>query len=301
VELGLDKAKIGITAVDPQYMDYMPVNQYRALREKLPNATLERVGDFFHEFVYIKSAEEQGYVCRAGELCVRAIEAMTEAARPGATEYELKAAAGFAIMDGGGEIDFLIIGSSPMDKPGLIFGNPRPSQRKLQKGDIILNELAAGFNGYSAQIGVPITVGKPTDKVRKMFDEVVLPSYQLMAEQLKPGKTLREVWEASRFIRKKGYQSRPGHLHGMDFVTHAPHIGADAPSGDEIEMVLKPGMELMLEPNPITPDGRLGIFFGHTVLINDSGHRRVTDSLPLKMMVAEDKVIRKTRNVRRKK
>ncbi|MBI3739983.1 MAG: aminopeptidase P family N-terminal domain-containing protein, partial [Chloroflexi bacterium] len=46
VELGLDKAKIGITAVDPQYMDYMPVNQYRALREKLPNATLERVGDF---------------------------------------------------------------------------------------------------------------------------------------------------------------------------------------------------------------------------------------------------------------
>jgi Xaa-Pro aminopeptidase len=286
-ELKLDQGRVGITAIDPRFMDYMTINQYNELCEKLPAAKLGRVGDFFHEFVYIKSPEEQAYICRAGELCAKAIEAMTEAARPGVTEYELKAAAAFAILDGGGEIDFLIIGSTPMDKPGLIFGNPRPSQRRLAKGDIILNELAAGFNGYSAQIGVPICVGNPTDKVRRMFDEVALPSYQLMAEQLAPGKTLLEVWEASRFIRQKGYQSRPGHLHGIDFVTHSPHIGAEGPSGEDYELVLKPGMELMLEPNPITPDGKLGLFFGHTVLINDSGHRRVTDRLPLQLMVAD--------------
>ncbi|MBI3537051.1 MAG: aminopeptidase P family N-terminal domain-containing protein, partial [Chloroflexi bacterium] len=131
-ELGLTNDKIGLTCVDPQYHDYMPVNQYRALRDKLPRAQLERVDDFFHEFLVIKSDAEQAYVKRAGDLCARAIQAMADAAQPGVTEYQIKAAAAFAILDGGGEIDFLILGSSPMQNPGIIFGNPRPSQRKLQ-------------------------------------------------------------------------------------------------------------------------------------------------------------------------
>lgn len=284
-ELGLDKSKIGLTCIDPQYLDYMPVNQYQTLRDRLPHAQLERVGDFFHEFFLIKGAEEQAYVRRAGDLCVRAIEAMARAAKPGVTEYQVRAAAAFAILDGGGEIDFLILGSSPMTDPAIIFGNPRPSQRVLQKGDIIINELAAGYEGYTAQIGVPICVGKPTDQVRRMYDEILLPGYQLMAEQIRPGKTLRDIWQAGQFFRQRGFQSRPGHLHFMDLVTHSPHVNVAPPDAEEAEMKLEPGMEIMLEPNPITLDGKLGLFLGHTVLINENGHERVTGRLPLDMIV----------------
>lgn len=286
-ELGLTRGRLGLTCIDPQYLDYMPVNQYQALRAKLPHAQLERVGDFFHEFFLVKSPPEQEYVRRAGELCVRAIEAMAQAARPGVTEYQLKAAAAFAILDGGGEIDFLILGSSPMTDSAIIFGNPRPSQRKLQQGDIIINELAAGYEGYTAQIGVPICVGQPTDRVRRMYDEILLPGYRLMANQLRPGKTLREIWQAGQFFRQQGYQSRPGHLHFMDLVTHAPHVNAAPPDAAEAEMQLQPGMEIMLEPNPITLDGTLGLFLGHTVLINETGHERVTGRLSLDLIVAD--------------
>jgi len=286
-ELGLQDKKIGLTCIDPQYLDYMPVNQYQTLRAKLPHAHFERVGDFFHEFFLIKSQEEQEYVRRAGELCVRAIEAMARAAQPDVTEYQVKAAAAFAILDGGGEIDFLILGSSPMSQPAIIFGNPRPSQRKLQKGDIIINERAAGYEGYTAQIGVPICVGKPTDQVRRMYDEILLPGYQLIAEQIRPDKTLRDIWQAGQFFRQRGFQSRPGHLHFMDLVTHSPHVNAAPPDAEEAEMQLKPGMEIMLEPNPITPDGKLGLFLGHTVLVNETGHERVTGRLPLEMIVVE--------------
>ena len=73
------------------------------------------------------------------------MKAMVERARPGVKEYELRAAAGTAILEGGGDIDFLIIGSTPMANPALIFGNPRPSGRVLQKGDMINMELAAGY------------------------------------------------------------------------------------------------------------------------------------------------------------
>ncbi len=290
-ELGLIHGRIGLPYVDSQSANYLPINQYRALCDGLPDATPIRVGDFFHELLYLKSPEEQAYVWRAGELCARAIEAMVEAARPGVTEYELKAAAAFAIMDGGGSVDFIILGSCPMDDPALIFGNIRPSQRRLRDGDIIVNEVAADYEGYQAQVGVPICVGEPTEQVRRMFEDVTLPAFERMAAELLPGRTLREVWEASHVIREAGYQSRPLHLHAIDLATHTPHVGTAMPGdpsahAEEYEVVLKPGMEFMLEPNPITLDGRLGLFLGHTFLITESGHTRVTGRLPLQLQVA---------------
>src|SRR5262249_61824423 len=117
-----------------------------------------------------------------------AMEAMIARAKPGVPEYELRAAAGAAILDGSGDIDFLIIGTTPMAEPAMVFGNPRPSHRKLQKGDIINMELAAGYNGLSAQIGSPITLGQPTEMVRKFWGEVTLPGYRRIIAGIKPGK-----------------------------------------------------------------------------------------------------------------
>ena len=162
------------------------------------------------------------------------------------------------------------------------------SGQAASPGDIIINELAAGFNGYTAQIGVPICVGEPTPKVRKMFDEVVLPVFNRMAAKIAPGNTLYDVYEESKFIREMGYQSRPGHLHGIDWVSHPPGIGAAGPHWEEdIDLVLKPGVVHMLEPNPITMDGLLGLFLGHTLLVTPDGNRRVTDRLPLQLMVSD--------------
>jgi len=44
---------------------------------------------------------------------------------------------------------------------------------------------------------------------------------------------------------------------------------------DDKYQVLKPGMVIMAEPNPITPDGLFGIFLGHTFIVTDSGHEVV--------------------------
>jgi Xaa-Pro dipeptidase len=194
-------------------------------------------------------------------------------------------------MDGGGSVDFIILGSCPMDDPTLVFGNLRPSRRRLREGDIILNEIAADFEGYQAQIGVPICIGEPTERVRRMFDEVTLPAFERMAATLQPGRTLHEVWEAGHFIREAGYQSRPLHLHAIDLATHTPYVGTARPGAEgahaeDYEVVLQPGMEIMLEPNPITLDGLLGLFLGHTFLITQCGQARVTGRLPLKLLIA---------------
>jgi Xaa-Pro aminopeptidase len=285
-ELKLERGRIGLMEIDPRHGDYMPVNQYNVLRESLPDAELVFTKGFLHELVSIHSAEELDCVRKAGVLCQRAMEAMVKRAKPGVKEYELRAAAGAAIMAGGGDIDFLIIGSTPMDNPAQIFGNPRPSGRVLKKGDIINMELAAGYRGYTAQIGSPICLGPPTDMVRKFWEEITLPGYHRIIAEIAPGKPAEAMRTASRFFRDSGVQSRPTQCHGIDLVTDNPHVAAEHVKAEPFEQVLKPGMVIMAEPNPITPDGMFGIFLGHTFIVTDTGHE-IVDQFPLEIAVAE--------------
>src|ERR1019366_6688767 len=176
-ELKLERGRVGLMEIDPRHGDYLPVNQYNVLRDNLPDAELVFTKGFLHELLSIHSAEELDCVRKAGVLCQKAMDAMVARARPGVKEYELRAAAGAAILEGNGDIDFLIIGSTPMANPTMIFGNPRPSGRVLQKGDIINMELAAGYRGYTAQIGSPICVGEPNDMVKNFWNDITLPGY----------------------------------------------------------------------------------------------------------------------------
>jgi Xaa-Pro aminopeptidase len=284
-ELKLERARIGLMEIDPRHGDYLPVNQYNTLRESLPDAELVFTKNFLHELLVIHSEEELDCVRKAGVLCQRAMEAMVMRARPGVKEYELKAAAAAAILDGGGDVDFLIIGSTPMDDPAMVFGNPRPSSRVLKKGDIINMELAAGYRGYTAQIGSPITLGEPTEMVRKFWDEIALPGYHKIVAEIAPGRPTEAMREASKFFREKGVQSRPTQCHGIDLVTDNPHVAAEHVRGDEIDMVLRPGMVIMAEPNPITADGMFGIFLGHTFIVTKTGWE-IVDRFPLEIAVA---------------
>jgi Xaa-Pro aminopeptidase len=285
-ELKLERGRIGLMEIDPRHGDYLPVNQYNVLRENLPDAELVFTQGFLHELLSIHSAEELDCVRKAGQLCQNAMAAMVERARPGVKEYELRAAAGAAHLEGGGDIDFLIIGSTPMANPAMVFGNPRPSGRVLAKGDIINMELAAGYRGYTAQIGSPICLGEPTTMVRRFWDDIALPGYQRIIAEMQPGKPMQDMLLASKFFRANGVQSRPTQCHGIDLVTDKPHISAEHVSAEAFETVLKPGMVIMAEPNPITADGMFGIFLGHTFIITPDGHECV-DKFPLEIAVAK--------------
>ena len=285
-ELKLERGRIGLMEVDPRHNDYMPVNQYEVLRHNLPDAELVFTKGFLHELLSIHSEEELECVRKAGKLCEDAMNAMVARAKPGAKEYELRAAAGAAILEGGGDIDFLIIGSTPMDNPALIFGNPRPSARELKKGDIIIMELAAGYRGYTAQIGSPLCLGEPNDMVRNFWEKITLPGYRKIVAEIAPGRPVENMRQASKFFRANGYQSRPTQVHGIDLVTDKPHVVAEHVSAEDFEQVLKPGMIIMAEPNPISADGLFGIFLGHTFIVTDNGHE-VVDKFPLEIAVAK--------------
>ncbi|WP_161142643.1 M24 family metallopeptidase [Propylenella binzhouense] len=285
-ELGCEKGRIGLLEVDPRHGDYLPVNQYNALKEALPEAELVFTKGIMHELLSVHSEEELDCVRHAGRLCTAAMEAIAARARPGVTEYQLRAAAGAAILEGNGDIDFLIIGSTPMADPAQVFGNPRPSSRRLEPGDIILMELAAGYRGFSAQIGQPICLGEPPAELRRFWDEIARPGYERMIAAIGPGKPVDGLRIAGQFFREKGVQSRPIHVHGIDFVSDGPHVFQDHIDVEPFEEIMKPGMVLMPEPNPITADGMLGMFVGHTFIVTATG-KECVDDWPLELTIVQ--------------
>jgi len=244
----------------------------------------ERIAELGYDKGPIHSEEELDCVRHAGTLCTNAMQAIAERAKPGATEADLRAAAGSAILEGGGDIDFLIIGSTPMAAPAMVFGNPRPSQRELSSGDMILMELAAGYRGYSAQIGQPICLGAPSDPVQQFWDEIAKPGYLKIIDTISPGRPLADMRQAAGIFREKGVQSRPIVMHGIDFVSDGPHVFVERTASKPFEETFKPGMVLMPEPNPISADGRMGMFVGHTFIVTEDG-KECVDDWPLELTV----------------
>ena len=285
-ELKRERGRIGLMEIDPRHGDYMPVNQYNVLRENLPDAELVFTKGFLHELLSVHSAEELDCVRKAGVLCKNAMDAMVARARPGVKEYELRAAAGSAILEGGGDIDFLIIGSTPMANPAQIFGNPRPSGRVLQKGDIINMELAAGYPRLHRADRLADLRRRADRDGEKILERHHAARLQENHRRDRAGKPAENMRLASKFFRDNGYQSRPTQCHGIDLVTDGPHVVAEHVSAEKFEEVLKAGMVIMAEPNPITPDGLFGIFLGHTFIVTETGHE-VVDDFPLEIAVGK--------------
>ncbi|MDG6906373.1 MAG: aminopeptidase P family protein [Nitrososphaerota archaeon] len=284
-EIAKEEGNIGVSLIDPRFKDYMPYNQFSALKESLPKARFTLLPDIFHEFWCVKSQEEIEVMKRAGEICDKAIKAMAEAAKPGVKEYELRAEVAYVMHKNDADFTFIIIGSTPMSSPAQFFGNPRPSSRSLQKGDLILNEISVEYRGLHVQIGTPILVGKPTPRVEKFWKDIVKPGFEYMLEGLRPGVTLDDISKMGKWYRDHGSQSRPLLLHGLGVSSERPECGLDRIEAEPYERTLKPGMTLMLEPNAITLDGDLGMFVGRSYVITDKGYDALTKT-PIELIVA---------------
>ncbi|MBI3917778.1 MAG: aminopeptidase P family protein [Betaproteobacteria bacterium] len=277
IELGLRNGRIAIAAADRTGPEFMGMNAYNELRRYLPQAMFMFLPLLLHELAHRKSPEELRAMEKAGALAIKALEAIAAAARPGVRDYQLEAAATYAVMNGGGRVHLLMLASTSMNDPRLIFPNPNPSARVLAEGDIILCELAMSYLGYSAKIGHPVSVGPPTKRYRDFFRNVLVGGFRAIRDTLKPGTTLEAVREvAARAFRDRGAQSRPICMHGLDLITSVPFISVDEVKGQNYDMVMQPGATYSIEITPVNLDGTFGMFFARSFAITETGRMELT-------------------------
>lgn len=276
---GLARARIGLVGVNATFGMSMPHLHHETLRAAVPDAVLVEATRPFASLRAVKSAEEIEWLRRAAAFTDRTIEALRAEVRPGIPEYALLGIIEGSYRSDGGLPHIAFVRSMPMDEPNGCLPAQNPSDRTIRAGDVIITEISASYWGYSGQIHRPIFVGaEPTFAWRSMFD-AALEAYRRIAEAMRPGACEADVIRAASVIGERGYAIYDDLIHGYGVDIHPPVIdrsctrywpwddGSPAPPGHRFER----NMAIVIQPNPITPDERMGLQLGALTVVTDEG------------------------------
>src|SRR6266542_3354090 len=269
-----DARRVGLVGVNATFGVGMPYVHYLELRERVPE--LVDVTREFQRLRLVKSDEEIAWLRKAAELSDAALLSLRDAARPGATEFELVAAAEDASKRRGGMPHITFLRSMPMDAPTGCVPAQNPSGRRLERGDVVITEVSASHWGYSGQIHRPIFVSaEPSEEWLHLF-EVARTAYERLVAAVHTGATEAEAIEAASVIPENGYAIYDDLLHGYGVDILPPLVDRTrlTPS-DKVSLgagaVFERGMAVVLQPNPITQDERMGLQLGALTVVGDDG------------------------------
>jgi Xaa-Pro dipeptidase len=145
--------------------------------------------------------------------------------------------------------------------------------RKIEKGDLIVVDIGATYQGYCSDITRTFIAGKADAKRRELY-ETVLRSHDATYAVMKPGASCREVDTTSRkIIEDAGFGDYYTHSlgHGIGLEIHEP------PSvSQRSNETLVVGNVVSDEPG-IYIHGFGGVRIEDTVLITRGGSRRLTE------------------------
>jgi Xaa-Pro dipeptidase len=192
--------RVGLTG-----LDMMSVETWECVRPAVGQAEIVRAEALLLELRKKKSAEEIAVLRHAFNLTQCGMEAALEACRPGVHEFEVAAAAEFAMRSRGAEgtaID-TIVGSGMENSRPIVA---RAGARKIQAGETISITTAPRYEGYGAPIGRLVHIGEPTKTLRDAA-EAAREAQRRAVWALRPGVVCKDVDAAARnYLREMGYE-----------------------------------------------------------------------------------------------
>lgn len=263
-ELTLD---IGILGLD----DDMPARFALAVQEIMPTTLLRLAGPVFAGLRATKDAGELAAMQHAAEATDALIPTAYDACRPGAAELDVAAAIGGALARAGAEASF-----PPIIGAGANGANPHhhTGKTKIKRGDIVVLDFGAKWDGYHGDITRTIAIGTATDEARRVYD-IVYRAQQAATNAVRPGASGHDIDAAARrVITDAGYGEffihRTGHGIGLD-DHEPPYIVA----GNRGKIV--PGNCFSIEPGIYLP-GKFGVRLENIVAVTEDGTARVLNA-----------------------
>lgn len=287
-ELGHDRERIGLVGVSSFQIKFtLPSDHLETLRKELPHADLEVATDILEDIRLVKSEEEIDAIRKGAAFGDAAVRALEKDVNAGMRERDLEAIVVSTVIKEGGIPHVQMFGSTSMVKPDLFCPRPHPSNRILENGDIIFTEISASYNRYSGQIVRPIVLGEPTRRYQELFD-LAAAVHDGIAEVLRPGRSEQDVIHALQPIRKAGLIIQCSGLHGWGQTLERPTIGLPGvgrwKEGGIAPFSFRANMTMMIEPNPVTPDKKMGMFVGNLHLVTKDDAINLQKH-PLKLIV----------------
>lgn len=270
-ERGLSEGKIGI--VGP-----VTYKQYGVMREMLPRVEWVDFIPHMMQLRLVKSEEEIEFLRKGAEFSDLAIAALEREARPGIHEYELAAIVEGAYLGLGGKTHIHYMASTPMSHPSVCVPAQRQSSRVIEKGDVLITEISAHYAGYAGQILRPFAIGTPPTAAYQRLYDVAVETYNRIVSVLRDGATTEEVLDAAEYIHQSGLTICDDLLHGFGGGYLSPILRTRRTSARPPQpFTFRENMTVVIQPNVITEDERMGVQVGQLVRITSDGVESLHD------------------------
>lgn len=257
--------RIGVEA------DHLSVADYFRLGEDLL-----RVSGMVEAVRLVKDEAEIDLIRTACELTDRALADVLPILRPGLTEKEIARALECRMIELGA--DGPAFDSIVASGPNGSIPHHSPSDRPLERGDLVTMDFGALYEGYHADMTRTVAVGEPAQWQRELY-ELVRAAQRAGRRAVRPGAITHDVDAASRdLIAEAGYGEYFGHGlgHGVGLEIHeAPFLSPAKPESDPEHARLKDRVPVTVEPGVYLP-GRGGVRIEDTLVARDQGPELLT-------------------------
>src|SRR5580704_14209364 len=225
----------------------MSVERHAELAAKAGGVTTVPFGRRIEELRTVKDPSELELLATACRISGQAIAGVFALIRPGLTERQLAAALDRRMVDLGAErpaFDTIVASG-----PNGAIPHHAPTDRPLQRGDLVTMDFGALYDGYHADMTRTVAIGAVADWQREIYDLVAL-AQQVGIAVLSDGVEAGAVDAAARdVIEAAGHSAHFQHGlgHGVGLEIHeAPMLGYGRTGklSDRVPVTVEPGVYL---------------------------------------------------------
>jgi len=253
------------TLIDPMHINY---KNYTLLSESV---NLVNKSDITKKLRIIKDEAELDNIIKAQHIAEKAFNEVIKTIKYGDTTKQIAALLDYKMN---------LYGSEESSFPTIVVNEEEsanchgvPSNKKISKGDLLLFDFGATYNGYRSDMTRTVAISEISDEKKKIYD-IVYNAHIFAAKELKPGIMCKDIDAVARnYISKCGYgeyfMHSLGHGVGLDVHEH-PSLNT------KCEEVLREGMVVTVEPG-VYLKNKFGIRIEDTYILTKNGCKSIAN------------------------
>lgn len=252
------------------YGEKMYIDEFSAFKSALIGFKLKPAEAAIQAKRAIKTEEEISYIKTAQQIAEGALKRAISHTKTGMTERELMAEINYEMIIGGAEkysFETIVAFGANTAQP-----HHHPSDKKLEKNELILVDMGAKYNGYCSDMTRTFCLGNPGSKLTEIYG-IVKQAQEYAIKNIKAGMTCHDADSLAReYITANGYGECFGHSfgHGVGVDIHEdPRVGSGS------QTALQSGMVITAEPGIYVP-GLGGVRIEDMLIVGDEGVTDIT-------------------------
>lgn len=175
--------------------DVMSVNDYKLLKETLPNGMFHDCSKLLQSVKMIKDQDEIERIRKSMALADRAFHHICNSVKEGVREQEIAIELEYYMRSqGASALSFETIVASGI-RSAMPHGTP--TDKKLERGDFVVLDFGCILDGYCSDITRTLVVGEASKKQKEIYD-TVLRAQQKAIDAVKDGVYARTIDEIAR-------------------------------------------------------------------------------------------------------